>query len=150
MNSNRSEWKIFFQELVSLHAKIVGGGTGYNLARDRERIVFGRHDLEDIRPGDRIKTGNEVVVSIRSLPQYIQAEVDLAGRKGDHDRWPTAVYLVSFSISSSVIPDVENPPSCIRFCIVTMRVKSENMTVMNAAQSSAEALPRGDIIFAYS
>ena len=81
---------------------------------------------------------------IRSFGNNIQAKIDFTMREGNHRCWMLGAgcwkakhqvssiefYLDNLATNSCVIPLEENPPSCIRFCIVTILVKSENITVM--------------------
>ena len=80
------------------------------------------------------------MIAIRSFGYNVEAQVNFAGRESDHKKQRLAVrpvviksnvyYFESLSMRSCVIPVDENPPSCIRFCMVIILVKSENIMVM--------------------
>src|SRR5258706_1556287 len=133
--------------MKSFHTKIFFLRTLHFYSRLGKRKFIGRNDFQYIFSRYRIKTSFNVVKSITSFRNNMKSKVDFTMRKRNHKQamgnrqkaignLPTdncllhTFHFESLSIKSFVIPEDENPPSCIKFCIVTMRVKSENRTTI--------------------
>ena len=50
------------------------------------------------------------------------------------------------SKTSGLIPMLLNPPSWKRFCMVIIRLRSENIATQKSAHEAAFAFPKGDIL----
>src|SRR5690606_34309895 len=81
---HRPDPEISPKDFIGAYAQVFFRRPRYRQSTEREIERIALDDLEDVRPGNRIKACFNIVIAVGAPAKDIKAQVDLARRERDH------------------------------------------------------------------